>query len=333
MNGIREITNSSIQIVATKPQRMKKNLEDQRKSIDLSPQARSAPLVALGMGEQLRAQVKVFLKGLLNGSVPLHLPETSDDWISRGEGHFHLEPQLFLQVSGWTRFYFPHSEQLLQAGEALLVPPRLLHLEKVGSGSDGRPFSNIVVFAEHGTMSCHLAHEIDNSTPDVMYLEASKNPHALLIQEWMGSTAKLGREALGEIELIQTRSLLATILAGVLRALDAPQAESAESPLVARVRIFVQSQLGEQELSVKRLAEQSGCTADYLSHVFHQTTGEHLIAYINRQRIARATTLLKESDLSGKEIAWACGFASQSYFIKTFREQFKMTPQTWRMRR
>ena len=46
----------------------------------------------------------------------------------------------------------------------------------------------------------------------------------------------------------------------------------------------------------------------------------------------RAAHLLTESSLSGMEIAWACGYASQSYFIHCFRSQRGMTPRAWRQR-
>ena len=64
--------------------------------------------------------------------------------------------------------------------------------------------------------------------------------------------------------------------------------------------------------------------------MFRQTTGEHLIAFVNRQRIERAARLLAESEMAGKEIARACGFATQSYFIRTFRAHFGVTPKAWR---
>ena len=47
----------------------------------------------------------------------------------------------------------------------------------------------------------------------------------------------------------------------------------AEPSLVSRVRVFVQNQLGDHQLSVRRLAEQARCTPDYLSNVFSVATG------------------------------------------------------------
>ncbi|HMY98225.1 MAG TPA: AraC family transcriptional regulator, partial [Burkholderiaceae bacterium] len=124
--------------------------------------------------------------------------------------------------------------------------------------------------------------------------------------------------------------LVTAAVAGVLRAIDEPaEAAALEPPLVARLRLLMRNQLGDPALSVGSLAEQLGCTPDYLSHLFHRSCGEHLVACINRLRLERATRLLTEGRLAGKEVAWACGYASQSYFIRSFRAQFGLTPKAW----
>jgi AraC-like DNA-binding protein len=128
----------------------------------------------------------------------------------------------------------------------------------------------------------------------------------------------------------QQRALVAAAIAGVLRAIDDPaEAASVEPPLVARLRLLIRNQLGNPALSVRSLAEQLGCTPDYLSHLFHRSSGEHLVACINRLRLERATRLLGEGRLAGKEVAWACGFASPSYFSRSFRARFGLTPKAW----
>ncbi|OYU73784.1 MAG: hypothetical protein CFE45_36405 [Burkholderiales bacterium PBB5] len=81
------------------------------------------------------------------------------------------------------------------------------------------------------------------------------------------------------------------------------------------------------------MAAQSGCTADHLSHVFARSTGEHLVAYINRLRLALAAQLLQDTSMAAKQVAWACGFASQSYFSRAFIQHHGMTPTAWRASR
>lgn len=286
----------------------------------------------------MRGYLDDFLRRIAAGSLPLRLPGTVDDSVPRVDGHFHLVPELFLQVAGSTRFRFPHTEVDLAAGEALVVPPRLLHAEEVRAGADGKPFCNVVVYAEAPSLSCHIAHEESPGRPGILHLEVRHHAQAAHIHNWLGDAARLARGVDGATDAslpawtdVQTRALVSAALAGVLQALDEVQAEARpEPPLVARARVLIQNQLGDHTLSVRRLAGQLGCTADYLSHLFGQTAGEHLIAYINRQRMERGARLLRETGMAGKEIAWACGFATQSYFIRNFRTHFGMTPKAWR---
>ena len=303
-----------------------------------TPGSRSAEQWAQSMREQLTT----FLGRLEVGEWPLLPLSTPKPWVSRGAGHFHLASELFIQLAGWTEFEFPHTRLRLNAGEAILLPPRLLHQEMIGASDNGEPFCNLVVYAEGGGLRCHLASEAEPGVPGMEHLELRYHTRAHQIHDWLIAASDLGgasvpiadapaaETALG---LRQARGLLAAATAGVLEVLDAPDPDSraaTEPSLVSRVRVFVQNQLGDHQLSVRRLAEQASCTPDYLSNVFSVATGEHLTAFINRQRIERAARLLRESTLTSKEIAWACGFTTQTYFIRTFRARMGVTPKTWK---
>jgi AraC-like DNA-binding protein len=286
--------------------------------------------------QRLREHLRDFATRAGSGDLPVALAAPALDEVPRGSGHFHLAPELFLQVAGWTRFRLPQGELLLPAGQALVMPPRLLHAERVGASAAGDAFCNIVVHAEGATLSCHIAHEATPARPGILHLEASRHRQAGRIHDWLADAARLGPPDADASPWAdaQSRALVAAALAGVLRALDdADPAAPAEPPLVARVRMLIQNQLGDPALSVRRLAEHSGCTPDYLSHLFGRCTGEHLAAYIVRQRMARAARLLADSAMAGKEIAWACGFTTQSYFSRSFRAHFGATPKAWRERR
>ena len=300
----------------------------------------TAPERATRMREQLAA----FLARAVAGTLVVRVPGGPGNGVTRGEGHFHLAAELFLQVAGWTEFKFPHTTLRLAAGEALVLPPRLLHAERIGGGTAAAPFCNVVVYAEGPALTCHLAHEVEPGRPGIQHLEAQRHAQVPRVHDWLIDATRLGRAseagadtpagAATDMAAVQARALVAAATAGVLRALDEPDPQTPpEPPLVARARVLVNNQLGDPALSVRGLAEQAGCTADYLSHVFRQGTGEALAAYIVRQRMERAAHLLAQSALAGKEVAWACGFATQSYFVRSFRDHHGLTPQAWRSAR
>ena len=322
---------------------MRKNLDQDAPLLPGRPVGESADLA-----QALRQHLQDFLRRLARGDAVLHRPVPTG--VSRSGGHFHLAPELFLQVAGWTRFRFPNGDCVLPAGHALLMPPGLLHDESIGHDNTGAQahgdaFSNLVLYADGAVLTCHLAHEVEPGRPGILHLEARRHALAARIHDWLGDAAALAPPDPAtatpaaapdaapppDWSRAQADALVQAALAGVLRLLDDAEAHRApEPPLIARLRVLVQNQLGDHGLSVRGLAGQSGCTADYLSHLFRQATGEPLVAYINRLRMERAAHLLTQSKMAGKEIAWACGYAAPSYFIRTFRSHFGMTPTAWR---
>nr|WP_315244268.1 helix-turn-helix transcriptional regulator [uncultured Albidiferax sp.] len=289
-----------------------------------APQAPSASQDAVTMRQHLGD----FLSRAMAGSLVVHLPGGAP--VERGEGHFHVGPELFLQTGGWTDFRLPHGTLTLGPGEALLMPPQLLHAEQVRA-APAQPFANLVVYAEAHALTCHLAHEVHTGKPGIRHLEMRQHPQARHIHDWLADAARLGQSQQPEWATLQIRALVAAATAGVLRALaDVDPHTAPESAWVTKVRVLVQNQLGDADLSVRGLAQQCGCTADYLSHLFRLQTQEALVAYINRMRMARAARLLAESALAVKEVAWACGYAHPSYFIHSFRAQYGQTPKGYR---
>ncbi|MEO0764266.1 MAG: helix-turn-helix transcriptional regulator, partial [Pseudomonadota bacterium] len=67
------------------------------------------------------------------------------------------------------------------------------------------------------------------------------------------------------------------------------------------------------------------------SRLFKRTTGETPYQYVLRRRIARAAVLIRSDGRSLAQIAYDCGFASQSHMTDVFRAKLGVTPG--RMRR
>lgn len=280
--------------------------------------------------QHMRKVLAAFISQAASGQLTVICPPTPTVWATRGEGHFHLGVELFLQARGHTNFQFPQGEQKLSSMQALVMPPKLLHKERVGSGKDA-PFANVVIYADHQALSCHLAFEESPGRPGIRHLEVCRHVEAARIQGWLADAVRAPAQDPHGLWPAQQRALVLTVLTAVWRLLDTPQdSASSEPALLAKLRVLIQNQLGDADLTVAQLAQQLGCTADYLSHLYSQTKGEHLRSVILRQRLSRAARLLCDSDSPVKEVAWCCGFASASYFIRSFRQHFGFTPKDYR---
>ena len=68
----------------------------------------------------------------------------------------------------------------------------------------------------------------------------------------------------------------------------------------------------------------------YLCTLFRQKTGGTINDYILRVRIEKSIELMRNRELSIKEIMRQCGFESQSYYTKTFRRLIGVNPGQYR---
>lgn len=85
-----------------------------------------------------------------------------------------------------------------------------------------------------------------------------------------------------------------------------------------------------RQISLNELSNELHVNASYLSSLFKKETGKTFSQYIMTVRLKRSTELLKNTHDSVVNIAFECGFESQSYFIKKFKEQYKTTPAKYR---
>ena len=82
-----------------------------------------------------------------------------------------------------------------------------------------------------------------------------------------------------------------------------------------------------------RLAEVAadvGMSISNLCALFHKTTGCSIITYVNQIRIGHACKLLRETDQSILEIAFATGYQNLSHFNRQFRRLKGMAPRQFR---
>ena len=96
---------------------------------------------------------------------------------------------------------------------------------------------------------------------------------------------------------------------------------------MGRVLSWIEAHLAEP-LSVAALAQQAGMSPRSFHRHFLAAVGESPLAYIVRQRVARAKELLAaHPEARMEEIAAQCGFEDGNYFSRVFRAQTKMTPR------
>ena len=83
------------------------------------------------------------------------------------------------------------------------------------------------------------------------------------------------------------------------------------------------------DLSLSAIAEYSGFSPIHFHNCFKASTGRTLREFVEEQRIKKAVNMLITTDKTLTEIAYACGFSSQSYFSFAFKRRMKLTPREY----
>ena len=112
-----------------------------------------------------------------------------------------------------------------------------------------------------------------------------------------------------------------------------PKAKPVKGGLAAwQVRNVVQhidTYLGST-IVVDALAEVARLSTGHFCRAFKVTTGETPHAFLIRQRVGRAQTLMLQTDDTLSHIAYACGLTDQAHLTRLFRRVVGATPLIWR---
>lgn len=83
------------------------------------------------------------------------------------------------------------------------------------------------------------------------------------------------------------------------------------------------------DVTLKDIAAHFSYHPNYISTLLHRETGKSFSELLLEQRMERAVTLLKGTDLSIEEIAGMLGYSNNSNFYKAFRQYYHDSPREY----
>lgn len=98
--------------------------------------------------------------------------------------------------------------------------------------------------------------------------------------------------------------------------------------LLRQIDDWIEAHL-DQQIRLNDIAQAIGLSPYHLHRMFRATRGMPLHGRITNYRIARAKSLLA-GPMPVVDIAFACGFSSQSHFARVFKAHTTCTPGTYR---
>jgi len=106
----------------------------------------------------------------------------------------------------------------------------------------------------------------------------------------------------------------------------------ADRKFIDQVRAAIDAHLGDEQLTVERLAAEVGQSRGNLHRRLRELIAESPSDLIRRMRLERAAAMLEAQAGSVSEVAYAVGFKSVAHFSNAFHEMHGVRPSAWRDR-
>ncbi len=264
----------------------------------------------------------------------------NDPLVSEVPWHWHAEYEVVVVTYGELVYLAGGESHHLRAGDAAFVNAGVPHAERAWEGSH----------AVEGDLVFHprLLWGTTDSDVYTRYLSRLEAPGAPAACALRGDGEAWEREAIACIARAHTavadeeRFFEVTAREALTRAVllvmdNTPRASAldgaAPDPLgMGRVRDMIQfiEDHYAESLSVGEIAAAGGVSEREAQRSFKGALGESPKEYLTSHRLFVASQMLKSTDATAGQVARDCGFASQSYFARRFRERYGHTPSEHR---
>ena len=128
--------------------------------------------------------------------------------------------------------------------------------------------------------------------------------------------------------LIQSRKKLSQMFSnsdenGVFEKLS----NETDKTFVTQLRKIIQENLGNSEFNVERIGDEIGLSRVQLYRKVKALTGYSPVEMLRKARLTRARHLLRTTEKTVSEVAYAVGFSTPSYFSKCYKDEFGESPK------
>lgn len=115
-----------------------------------------------------------------------------------------------------------------------------------------------------------------------------------------------------------------------LNKVDEQSADNLDTMLVKKLIEVVKNNMNNENATVEAISFELGMSRSNLHRKVKAITGKSVTEFSRSIRLAEGAQLLLQDRLQVSEIAFEVGFNSVSYFIRSFKEEYKLTPSQYK---
>ena len=207
-----------------------------------------------------------------------------------------------------------------KSGEAFVVSPGSLHFMGTQNG-------NVEYFTFLFPLK-YISFRTDDTLDDKL-LEPLSNGH-LMIKPRIGDVAKNKKtESIITAQIKTKIILLQFILEMWEKGFVIENDKSGRNTIEKEMISYIQQNFMEK-ISLKEFSEQFHLSEKYISRYFKEHFHITLSQYITHLRLEHAKQLLQDTDIPVTEIAMQSGYQNVSYFIRSFKKTYGVSPLKYR---
>lgn len=251
--------------------------------------------------------------------------------------HWHEEIEFFYIDKGEALLIIENEQYHLHTGEAILIPPNLLHMAE---WADGRECSFYALVFNPKVLS----ESYTNSTYNrfVQPVLMNRLQYVIILTNrstWQEEALLLLKDIFGHIHddigswELKFHGLLYLIWHLIfnnhISTVCMPDNYYNLSIKLAASIEFIHSNY-MNEITLNELASISHLSSSVFCRYFKQLTGFTPFHYLLRYKIVKCCELLSGTDMSITDIAGECGFNNISHFNREFQKHVKMNPSNYR---
>ncbi|MBP1756319.1 MAG: transcriptional regulator, AraC family [Firmicutes bacterium] len=273
-----------------------------------------------------------------NRPYSLHRTDVSADRELVLYQHWHDEIEIFYLEKGEVEFYIEERSFHIREGEAILIPPNLLHMVWNTYHKDCCFYAILfspVLFSEAYTNSYYnrfvqpLKH---NGRLYIYHFSRDLSWHNELLHLLKQILCYYNREDIATWELDLHGLLYQLWNLYYINYMVSIELSTTYQRIYHKLKLSIDyiHEHYVNDLTLELLAKQSGLCKETFCRYFKKLTGESPFTYIIRCRIRKSCELLLSSEMKITQVASQCGFDNISYYNRTFMQYVKCKPSQYR---
>ena len=251
--------------------------------------------------------------------------------------HWHEELELIVVTKGAIRVGAGSVEKVLKVGEGCFINSNVAHAVWKVESQDG--ILNSIVFhpkligGRHSIYwQKYLKPLVEDKTQQFISFDSAQPKDSKIIDLIQSAWKAEADEAPGfEFEVRNLLSQVVFMLSeGKAGEIYSPTPRELRDMERTKLMITFMENHFADEIELKQVAQVAAISESECMRCFKRSTGLSPIQFLKEYRLVRAAELIRSTKSNVSDIATQCGFLDMSYFAKSFKQIFNVSPIEYR---